>query len=425
MTTSGGDLAHVSDAGTSTMFMDSNEYNVMMYGAVGDGDTDDTAGIQAAIDAADAAGGGTVYIPRGTYLLEDSLTVGDYILVRGDGRVATTLKRGFTGNLITSFGGKSSLQDLTIDGETGTWGAGQGVRIASGKPGQFISNVEITDFSQACLVFPADSGVSAQVIGCQMYTTGNVDSVGAITVEGDDTIATSRHFSSNESGGCTLYNFGGASDAYVHGGYTANLIFGTNSDKVLISNMRIGAAGDTIRIRGVQHRLTGSVSAIPIRVGGTANEVSCEAPDWAISDIGTNNIIDQRLVTFVPEWTASSSNPSIGNGTITASYARDGSIITAYYSLSFGTTTSAGSGVWRFALPVMDNSSVVCAGGSGFVDAATDSNLVFIPRTSPGNQYCTLWAYNNTSDQMEQIQDTSLTWGTSAVIRFFISYFAR
>lgn len=44
-------------------------FNVKAFGAVGNGTTDDTAALQAAVDAAQAAGGGSVWIPRATYKL--------------------------------------------------------------------------------------------------------------------------------------------------------------------------------------------------------------------------------------------------------------------------------------------------------------------------------------------------------------------
>src|SRR5277367_2853053 len=44
------------------------DFNVRQYGATGDGTNMDTAAIQQAIDAAADAGGGTVILPRGTYL---------------------------------------------------------------------------------------------------------------------------------------------------------------------------------------------------------------------------------------------------------------------------------------------------------------------------------------------------------------------
>ena len=45
-----------------------NNFDVKQYGAIGDGLNIDTKAINKAIDAASAAGGGTVYFPAGNYL---------------------------------------------------------------------------------------------------------------------------------------------------------------------------------------------------------------------------------------------------------------------------------------------------------------------------------------------------------------------
>ena len=51
-------------------------YNVKDYGAVGDGTTDDKGAINLAITAANAAGGGTVVIPNGTFAVGGSVVSG-------------------------------------------------------------------------------------------------------------------------------------------------------------------------------------------------------------------------------------------------------------------------------------------------------------------------------------------------------------
>lgn len=67
-----------------------NEYSVKRFGAVGDGVTDDTAAIQAAIDAAEAsvstAGGAVVSFPPGKYRVSETITVQeDAITLKGEG----------------------------------------------------------------------------------------------------------------------------------------------------------------------------------------------------------------------------------------------------------------------------------------------------------------------------------------------------
>ncbi|MEN8155531.1 MAG: glycosyl hydrolase family 28-related protein [Bacteroidota bacterium] len=58
-------------------------FDVVEYGAVADGVTDNTAAIQSALDAAGANGGGTVYIPAGMYRIGSHLVVPSGVELRG------------------------------------------------------------------------------------------------------------------------------------------------------------------------------------------------------------------------------------------------------------------------------------------------------------------------------------------------------
>ncbi len=59
------------------------QWNVLDFGAAGDGETDDTAAFQEAMDAAWAAGGGVVWAPTGEYLFEGSLDMPREVTLRG------------------------------------------------------------------------------------------------------------------------------------------------------------------------------------------------------------------------------------------------------------------------------------------------------------------------------------------------------
>src|SRR5437763_7753967 len=79
-------------------------YDVTTYGAVGNGVANDAGAIQSALDAADTAGGGLVYLPCGTYLLQATLLVGDNTTLAGAG-LCSVLKRGTTTSSDPSFFG--------------------------------------------------------------------------------------------------------------------------------------------------------------------------------------------------------------------------------------------------------------------------------------------------------------------------------
>ena len=79
-------VAHNADGSIRNLF-----FNVKdpAYGAVGDGVTDDTAAIQAAITAAQNAGGGTVLLPASTYIISSTLNVtADNVVFLGMGQAS-------------------------------------------------------------------------------------------------------------------------------------------------------------------------------------------------------------------------------------------------------------------------------------------------------------------------------------------------
>ena len=61
----------------------SDYFNVRSFGALGDGQTDDTAAFQKALDAAGKAGGGIVYAPRGNYYFAGNLNVPNAVTLAG------------------------------------------------------------------------------------------------------------------------------------------------------------------------------------------------------------------------------------------------------------------------------------------------------------------------------------------------------
>jgi hypothetical protein len=54
---------------------------------------------------------------------------------------------------------------------------------------------------------------------------------------------------------------------------------------------------------------------------------------------------------YTPTWTASSVNPDLGDGTLTGRSMRVGPMRFVEIALSYGSTSTAGTGAWAFSLP--------------------------------------------------------------------------
>lgn len=91
-----------------------------LYGATGDGTTDDTTAIQDAIDALCATGqGGIIYFPAGTYLISSTLTITcDNLALLGDGQLGTIILAdpSMAGDDMVEFagGGGCAVRDMAL-----------------------------------------------------------------------------------------------------------------------------------------------------------------------------------------------------------------------------------------------------------------------------------------------------------------------
>lgn len=134
------------------------------YGAKGDGQTDDTAAIQAAIDACEKSGGKIIF-PRGNYVFSHTLTVRSHQTWEGENQYATTLN--YTGDMNAHWlHGVDvehwTVRDLGINGSS--WGSAP---VGAGN-GIFLERQQSDDTHFICL-----ENVHVQNVGGAAFKISN------------------------------------------------------------------------------------------------------------------------------------------------------------------------------------------------------------------------------------------------------------
>lgn len=164
-------------------------YNVQSstYGATGDGSTDDTTAIQAAITACNAAGGGIVWFPEGTYRTTSALTLSDKVSLIGAGAHCTSISVDHaSANAITLSGSTTrvwqdirGLRILAAQNNTGIH-----VSVAAGSLARILDcHLGSSATLGPCVSVATSTTTRLRVSGCT-FTCGNGASAVALTMAG-------------------------------------------------------------------------------------------------------------------------------------------------------------------------------------------------------------------------------------------------
>jgi hypothetical protein len=284
------------------------------YGATGDGTTDDTTAIDAAIAALNTAGRGVLYFPAGNYkITADLTTITAHATIRGDGagdyqaqNAASTITfDSTTGTVFTLAGDGTIVRDLALENSTAlTHTSGAGIHVTQGDSNRY-SNVSVRGFYDCANI---EDGASWEMASCLLIDPvryglyiRHVDSVdgGDWNIHGSTIIAGVRDATAairQESGGggrivglkVNSYGTGYFSygvDATITNAATSNLIITASSiENVTTSCVR------------VTHTGTGSFAHVQLNAVQTAQYQAGSTPAVDISSVSKVSLDNLILV---------------------------------------------------------------------------------------------------------------------------------
>lgn len=266
--------------------------SVKDFGATGDGVADDTAEIQAAIDAVGAAGGGVVYLPNGTYLVSAALTV----------TVAKTTIRGQSkgGTIITRASDYGSTFDFHGDSGTGALLADCGIESLTIKSTALTTSGAHIDFTGVTRSYIKDVYFLQGFIGMRLR--------GAVACTVDSVYLVFSNLYTGSATGRRYMDFGEAGGSYSHQSsgdifvsnfnlrgtvatqYTEYGIRMTSADGIWFSN---GHVGNT----SVSNIHIGGSTAEPLNLVYFSNVMSDEGTTYSLLVSGSTSP-DYRDIKF-------------------------------------------------------------------------------------------------------------------------------
>lgn len=255
--------------------------SVKDYGAVGNGSTDDTAAVQAAVDAVIAANGGSLFFPRGSYLVTSTILIDPSLAPQGsasvrlfgEGRLRSSLFSNVAGTRVLEFrGARGSLEHMSVYNNNFT----------AASTGSLIMLNNTTQFSMSdCWI---QGGFHTLYIFGDGCTDSNIVNCSFTFASGTANVRVQRPGTTGQNGahrfrGC-IFNQGWP----VSNPSAANF-------KGARANTTAYSVGDVVEVTfgGLSYR-------IQCRVAGTSGGSAPSAPSWYGVDIEDGAVLRWRLV---------------------------------------------------------------------------------------------------------------------------------
>lgn len=321
-------------------------------------------------------------------------TVPGNTVIRGRSKRATVLAKGFSGDLATLADG-AEIRTMTIDGQGATV-TGYGFLITGTAGNQVISDVTMKNMDLPCIDFAVGAGSGFKANNLEAYRVSAGTGTGRYAINISDTqqlAAVPRSFVGLTTAGQCSINFGGCNDTFVANSFLADLRFtpdsrGVNMVTTRVANqaaLTVNGHNNSIVACDINPQVTIASGADAISIGpGSFNNL----PVIDSSGNARNNVTHWEIA-YTCNLTSGGTAPVLGNGTITAYYARAGAQISINVEFVVGSTTTLGTGGLRFSLPQTRATATVTSIGTGICTGGA-TNYTAAVRV-PGNVgYCEL-----------------------------------
>lgn len=273
-------------------------YNILAYGGVGDGVADDSAAFQAMVNAASTAGGGILYFPHGTYLINSGVVVASSVgkfTYLGESATGTFLKQGTSGITMLTLGASNAnlLLGITFTAtasNTGTlvsagnsaratflgcaFEAVNGVQVRLGNSATSVATLLNCRFAQAGASSRMidGSGGNVRMVACDLTTVGT----NLTTFENDGAVSLN---------GCTITMGSGAGSAgtstLMSTAGVMSIVGGSIENRYASGTVYVGDNG-TLTIAGAYIVCQGGADLSLHGPGiGSTNEAACYFDDFS------------------------------------------------------------------------------------------------------------------------------------------------